>query len=438
MTNPAIDSTPDLDNCSPVDAARHAAGHLSLVEEIKGDQICDEPQEAEMGGLPLSHRELAMGQGASFSAPFNDGKLPAPTVAFSSYVSKLEHRCTASPDYLLTGDVDIIDLLSGIGATLLDVDYSSPDWDGTLRLNQLHVILDECHLLVSALHSTQLNVHTQACASDPAALHRALQAVDKALRPHRYVAPPERAQIRAWWLGANGPVSSRDYIEAPSFEASRSNYPPPVASALDQMLQSLREGLQRIHVWHGPPGTGKTSAVRTIAQDFSDVLEVHVVMDPEQLLKGGVAYMMQIISGCKQTDKQYLLVLEDAGQMVTEQAGQQHGEALSRLLNLTDGILGQNAKISVLITTNEDIGKLHPALLRAGRCGSQIDFCAFTREQAAVWCQAQGFDESLLKDGETSLAQLYSLGSPEAAPVRSSSKRKTKLGFCMPGDEAIA
>jgi hypothetical protein len=442
MTDPAHDNAPDLDNCSPVEAARLAAGHLVLVEDQEDAQLTDkqgiaeepaEHVEADKSGLPLAHRSLVMGSGATFASPTNDGKISPPVMAFNAYVSSLDHRCTASPDYSLTPDIDALDVLGKLGASLLDVTYDCPDYNGSLRLDQVHASIGDCHLLIDLRRSAAMIIfRIQACAPNPASLDATLRLIDSELRPCRYVAPPARAAIRAWWMTANGPTSSRDYIDAPSFSETRTNYPPQVAGDLNHMMQMMREGHQRIHVWYGPPGTGKTSAVRAIAQDLASELEVHVVMDPEQLLKGGIAYMMQIISACKQTDKPYLLILEDTGQMVTVDAGRQHAEALSRLLNLTDGILGQNAKISVLITTNEPIGTLHEALLRPGRCGSQIDFCAFTREQAEVWCAEHDVDHALVKTPEITLAELYSLGSPESAPVRSaSSSRKAKLGFCM-------
>jgi hypothetical protein len=46
---------------------------------------------------------------------------------------------------------------------------------------------------------------------------------------------------------------------------------------------------------------------------------------------------------------------------------------LSRLLNLTDGLLGQGRRVLAAITTNEDIRVLHPAATRPGRCLAQIE-----------------------------------------------------------------
>ena len=43
----------------------------------------------------------------------------------------------------------------------------------------------------------------------------------------------------------------------------------------------------------------------------------------------------------------------------------------------------------ILITTNEDLGKLNPAIMRPGRCASEIEFSRFTPEEANRWLLRQ-------------------------------------------------
>ena len=46
-------------------------------------------------------------------------------------------------------------------------------------------------------------------------------------------------------------------------------------------------------------------------------------------------------------------MLEDAGELICTSARSQTGQALSRLLNVADGLLGQGGRCLLLITTNE-------------------------------------------------------------------------------------
>ena len=63
-----------------------------------------------------------------------------------------------------------------------------------------------------------------------------------------------------------------------------------------------------------------------------------------------------------------ILILEDTGELLAADAKAQAGQGLSRLLNVVDGIIGQGLRVLVLVTTNDELHQLHPAVARPGRC----------------------------------------------------------------------
>ena len=83
------------------------------------------------------------------------------------------------------------------------------------------------------------------------------------------------------------------------------------------------------------------------------------------------------------------------------------GQGLSRILNLTDGLLGQGQRCLLLVTTNEPVGRLHPALRRPGRCWAEVEFTSFTGREAASWLRRQGASRRAPAGG--TLAELYAL-----------------------------
>jgi hypothetical protein len=87
-----------------------------------------------------------------------------------------------------------------------------------------------------------------------------------------------------------------------------------------------------------------------------------------------------------------LLVLEDTGELLAADAKEQTGQGLSRLLNLVDGIVGQGLPVLVLVTTNEPLRRLHPAVARPGRCAAKIEFLPFPPQEAAAWLVAHERD----------------------------------------------
>ncbi len=95
-------------------------------------------------------------------------------------------------------------------------------------------------------------------------------------------------------------------------------------------------------------------------------------------------------------------------------------QALSRLLNLTDGILGQGRKVLVAITTNEDLHRLHPAVTRPGRCLAQVEVGPFPPAEAAHWLRASGQGhQNVAFASPVTLAELYALrsGRKDAADI---------------------
>jgi hypothetical protein len=129
------------------------------------------------------------------------------------------------------------------------------------------------------------------------------------------------------------------------------------------------------------------------------------VLDPERLF-GDPAYLMSVALGGGDDEQRWrLLMLEDCDELISGEAKASAGQSLSRLLNLTDGLLGQGRNVLVGITTNEDLERLHPAVVRPGRCLARIEVGPLTRDEAVNWL---GTPDGIGRDGAT-LAELYAL-----------------------------
>jgi hypothetical protein len=102
-----------------------------------------------------------------------------------------------------------------------------------------------------------------------------------------------------------------------------------------------------------------------------------------------------------------LLMLEDTGELLTADARAVIGQGLSRFLNVVDGLIGQGLRVLVLVTTNEEIRKLHPAVARPGRCAANVEFKPLGADEAAAWLERHGVEERV--DRATTLASLYAI-----------------------------
>jgi hypothetical protein len=115
-------------------------------------------------------------------------------------------------------------------------------------------------------------------------------------------------------------------------------------------------------------------------------------------------------------------VLEDAGELMSASARADVGQGLSRVLNLTDGLLGRGQRCLLLVTTNEPIGRLHPALRRPGRCWAEVEFAHFTSREASACLRRRGTARRATT--AATLAELYALSEAysQDKPERCSSR----------------
>jgi hypothetical protein len=238
-------------------------------------------------------------------------------------------------------------------------------------------------------------------------------------------------------------------LSVPSWAEIAPNYPVETAAGLARLMSGdlpWRGG--QLILWHGETGTGKTTALRALAREWSSWCEPHYITDPEKFFGNQSDYMLSVmlehemffeddedggmetitstvgggmwavphfamVHGRAPGDKPEsapswrLLILEDTGELLSADARIQAGQGLSRFLNVVDGLIGQGLRILVLVTTNEEIGRLHPAVARPGRCAAKILFTPIPPEQANSWLAERDHDATV--SAPLTLAALYAI-----------------------------
>lgn len=220
-------------------------------------------------------------------------------------------------------------------------------------------------------------------------------------------------------------------VIAPTWDEIANNYSGSVSRALERLTQLTQSAVEstsaRLLLIHGAPGTGKTTAVRSLIRSWPWADAV-VVLDPVNLLTDPTYLNEAVLEEDTDDDdgvppRWRLIIIEDADELIRNDAKDRTGQALSHLLNVTDGIVGQGLHAMFLITTNEPLSALHPAVTRHGRCLANVSVGPLSPTEATVWMLSRG--RAAQFSDPKPLAELYEIldetapriGSPASAPV---------------------
>jgi hypothetical protein len=137
-----------------------------------------------------------------------------------------------------------------------------------------------------------------------------------------------------------------------------------------------------ISILDGPPGTGKSTS---IAQLMRRLYKTHVfyvlsVSQHEALHHEGMVEFWQS-QGRRHPNEVKVIIMEDAEKILLQRRSD-NNEAVSALLNIADGLIGQMLRVHVLCTLNQGMEYLDPAILRPGRLRSYRFVGLLSRSEA--------------------------------------------------------
>jgi hypothetical protein len=241
------------------------------------------------------------------------------------------------------------------------------------------------------------------------------QATAGAVPPRRGI-DRSKIDVGFWHFGGRGPIRSVRTLSVSPWRGIRASYNARAAGAFDDLMSMTKKSLPgKLLLLHGPPGTGKTTALRSLSDAWRSWCQFDYVLDPDRLFNDA-AYLLHIALGDEEPEdsaRSRLLILEDCDELIASSAKERSGQGLARLLNLTDGLLGQGLSLLVAVSTNEPLDRLHPAVVRAGRCIAQIEVGNLSDAEARAWLGRELPERA----GGYSMAELFALRDG-TAPVR--------------------
>ena len=161
----------------------------------------------------------------------------------------------------------------------------------------------------------------------------------------------------------------------------------PIHSLVEERVKSSDKG---IIMFHGIPGTGKTSYVKWFLQNTPK----KVIFMPPYLATqlSSPSFINFVADSCKDS----LLVIEDAEEVLASRS-LGGNTAISNLLNITDGLLSDIFNIQILATFNCKISEIDEALKRKGRIIAEYEFKELAVDKAQKLSDKLGFNNQISK-----------------------------------------
>jgi SpoVK/Ycf46/Vps4 family AAA+-type ATPase len=173
-----------------------------------------------------------------------------------------------------------------------------------------------------------------------------------------------------------------------------------------KIIDDLSSDKSGVHIFHGVPGSGKSTYIKYLINN----VDKRFIYCPSSITfqlsdPNFIKLMVRQGEGC-------VLIIEDAEEALVGQ-GSSRNSAVTNLLNLSDGIIGDALRIQIITTFNTDFKNIDPAILRKGRLLSLYEFKELEIEKAQNLLTSLGSQDTITRP--MSLADIYNYNSADYA-----------------------
>jgi predicted AAA+ superfamily ATPase len=175
------------------------------------------------------------------------------------------------------------------------------------------------------------------------------------------------------------------------------NYPPELTQKYERLTEIIEDDSSGLVLFSGEPGTGKSTFIKYLSSQF----ERQIIYLPSSMTS---ALTDPTFINFLVEQQSSVIIIEDAEEALLSRE-ETKNPAVTNLLNITDGILGDCLQILVIATCNTDKSNIDQALLRKGRMLFEHEFGRLSVEQSNKLLEKTGTTDRT--DKPLTLAEIY-------------------------------
>ena len=166
----------------------------------------------------------------------------------------------------------------------------------------------------------------------------------------------------------------------------------------DDVVKFLNQRESGLIILNGSPGVGKTFYIRHLISQYPKEYVIVTNSIAGHLAQPEfVSFMLE--------HKDSVFILEDCEQILMDRSENTFGNAITNILNMSDGLMSDIFNVKFICTFNADISKIDSALLRKGRCYARYEFGKLTKEKVENFCKTHKIELPEYK--EMKLGDIY-------------------------------